>query len=189
MIQLTKAVASALDMNAYVHWDDYDNAVTDAALAAAQREVSLTNQSDVAQPNYVTTSWLNQTMSNHQTRQGTVSAAINQTQNSLAMEAYIRHFDNSSICSVFSPITPYVADWIGSVATFRELVRWSNTDSAESVASKLMALPPGTLGYLYQLPDIDMQSVEVLGTLLDGSNIVLVDHRHLLELALSKLHI
>ena len=80
-----------------------------------------------------------------------------------------------------------MTDWIGNVATFRELVRWSNADSAESVAVNLMALPPGTLGYLYQLPDVDMQSVEVLGDLLKNSNITLVDHRHLRELALSKL--
>ena len=189
MIKYTKAVASALDMNAYVHWDHYNNALVNATAAAAQHEVDSANEVSVAQRESVSKSWLDDVLDTDSIQiPHTGNAPVQENQrNSLAVEAYIKHFDNSSIGSVFSPIMPYVTDWIGNVATFRELVRWSNADSAESVAVNLMALPPGTLGYLYQLPDVDMQSVEVLGDLLKNSNITLVDHRHLRELALSKL--
>lgn len=182
MISCTEAAAIALDMEAYVHWDDYNNALSYATASntvhgpspmhsKVQRGHSMQAQCGKLQ--------------NHSQAQKHSMPMSNE--NSLAMEAYIRHFNNSSIHTVFSPIIPYMPDWIGNVATFRELVRWTSAQSVESIASILQALPSGTLGYVYQLPDVDMQSVETLGGLLANANVTLVDHRHLHILALAKL--
>lgn len=181
-INLTQAAAAALDMNAYVHWDDYNNALL--ASTSNLTEYSVDSGEDYSAVE----------LDGHTTRSLAeiadglgANAVSKEDPNTLAMEAYLRHFDNTDIQTVFSPVMPYVEDWVGNVAVFRELIRWTDPNTEQSVANQLLALPRGTLGYIYQLPEVDMQSVEKLGGLLQGTNVTLVDHRHLRTVALAKI--
>ncbi len=106
--------------------------------------------------------------------------------NEAAMHAYLGRLSNTSIQTVFSPITPYVPAKIGSLETFREVYRWLGPqDPGVSVAQKLGELPRGSLGYLYKLPDISMALVEELARNLP-SHVQLVGYRELAELAKSR---
>ena len=156
MINMTSAAAAQLNMTSYVHWDEYDN--------------SDTHQMTSTQHNADKTLLLN----SDSLKVGTV-----------AMEGYIANFQNTSIQAVFSPITPYVHRWIGRIATFRELIRWTGfaTDSPSAVADMLLQLSRGTMGYVYKLPDITMQDVEALGLALQNTHVKLVGHRELAMLA------
>ena len=190
MINLTLAASKALDIDAYVHWDDYDNASLDPSHKEAQPDVQdgtrLSRVDHVAQ-HVDSPRLLCQDVKTCRSAgsQGMPPRSAG-WQNTLAMEAYIAQFNQTSIHTVFSPIMPYVRDWIGDVATFREVVRWTNA-GPETLADQLFALPPGTLGYVYQLPDVNMQAVEQLGSLVRDSHVVLVDYRHLRMLAMEKL--
>lgn len=101
------------------------------------------------------------------------------------MRRYLDRFSNSSIQAVFSPITPYVPPKIGSLETFRELHRWFGKESGISVAQELSKLPRGSLGYLYKLPDVGLEQVEVLAKALP-EHVHLVGYRELAQLARSK---
>ena len=160
MINMTIAAAAQLNMTSYVHWDEYNNSNTHQMTRTQHRSLHadgslLLNSSDSFNV-------------------GTVD-----------MEGYIANFQNTSIQAVFSPITPYVHRWIGRIATFRELIRWTGfaTDSPSAVADMLLQLSRGTMGYVYKLPDITMQDVEALGLALQGTHVKLVGHRELAMLA------
>lgn len=103
--------------------------------------------------------------------------------NEPAMQAYLNRLSNTSIQSVYSPITPYVPAQIGTLETFRELYRWFGpSDPGAAVAQKLGELPRGSLGYLYKLPDVGLDQVEALAKALP-SHVQLVGYRELAELA------
>lgn len=68
---------------------------------------------------------------------------------------------NGPIQAVFSPITPYVPPKIGSLETFRESYRWFATETVASVAQRLGGFPLGSLGYMYKLPDVTLDQVEI----------------------------
>ncbi|KAL0034064.1 hypothetical protein WJX79_006605 [Trebouxia sp. C0005] len=159
MINMTSAAAAQLDMSSYVHWDEYDNSnthqMTSTQYSGLHADETLLLKSDSL-------------------KVGTA-----------AMEGYIANFQNTSIQAVFSPITPYVHRWIGKVATFRELIRWtgSATHRPSDIADMLLQLSRGTMGYVYKLPDITMQDVEDLGLALQNTHVKLVGHRELTMLA------
>lgn len=200
MINLTAAAAAQLDMTAYVHWDEYDNAdlVKDGKrshpAACADTGVSR-NRSDTNMSVEGDASLLESQCQDAQQRRA--DAGVNTVQDEsllykdradlgrVAMEQYIAEFQDTSIQAVFSPITPYVHRHVGSISTFRELIRWtgSQTESPSTVADMLLHLPKGTLGYVYKLPDITMQEVEALGNNLQHTHVKLVGHRELVLLA------
>ncbi len=159
MINMTSAAAAQLNMISYVHWDEYDNSNT-RQMASSQRRSLHADESLLPESESLNV--------------GTV-----------AMEGYIANFQNTSIQTVFSPITPYVHRWIGNIATFRELIRWTGSaaDSPSAVADMLLQLPRGTMGYVYKLPDITMQDVKALGLALQNTHVKLVGHRELAMLA------
>ncbi len=159
MINMTAAAAAQLNMTSYVHWDEYDN-------ANAHQMTSTQHKNLHADETLL--------LQSEPSNMGTA-----------AMEEYIANFQKTSIQAVFSPITPYVHRWVGRIATFRELIRWtgSATDSPSAVADMLLQLPRGTMGYVYKLPDITMQDVEALGLALQDTHVKLVGHRELAVLA------
>ncbi len=160
MINMTSAAAAQLSMTSYVHWDEYDNSDTHQVTSTQHRSL------------HADESLL---LKSESLNVGTA-----------AMEEYIANFQNTSIQAVFSPITPYVHRWIGRIATFRELIRWTGsgaTDSPSAVADMLLQLSRGTTGYVYKLPDITMQDVEALGLALQNTHVKLMGHRELVMLA------
>lgn len=159
MINMTSAAAAQLNMTSYVHWDEYDNSNTHQMTSTQHRSL---HSDEIL------------LLKSESLNVGTA-----------AMEEYIANFQNTSIQAVFSPITPYVHRWIGRIATFRELIRWTGSaaDSPSAVADMLLQLPRGTMGYMYKLPDITMQDVEALGLALQNTHVKLVGHRELAMLA------
>ena len=159
MVNMTSAAAAQLDMTSYVHWDEYDNSDTHQMTSTQHRSLHADGRL---------------LLNSESLKVGTA-----------AVEGYIANFQNTSIQAVFSPITPYVHRWIGRIATFRELIRWTGfaADSSSAVADMLLQLSRGTLGYVYKLPDITMQDVEALGLALQNTHVKLVGHRELAMLA------
>lgn len=198
MINLTAAAAARLDMTAYVHWDEYDNAdwVKDgnrshpAAYAYTGVPRSDMNMSVEGDASLLESQCQDAQQRSTDARVETVKdeSLVYKDRADLgrvAMEQYIAEFQNTSIQAVFSPITPYVHRHVGSISTFRELIRWtgSQTESPSTIADMLLHLPKGTLGYVYKLPDITMQEVEALGNNLQHTHVKLVGHRELVLLA------
>lgn len=101
--------------------------------------------------------------------------------NELDMERYLRRLAGTNIKSVFSPILPFVPRHIGELATFRELYRWFGTETGASLARRLGKYRRGTIGYVYMIPGVSMDSMEELGMELP-EHVQLVGHRELAEL-------
>ena len=181
-------------MSAYVHWDDYNNAAiaehnslnNGYTVLQNASQVSLHKANNAASVEQITSHQLAQ----HQSAQLQQNAELlqNDTVHELgriAMQRYIARFEGTSIQAVFSPIMPYVSRWIGNIATFHELIRWTSTQTTppDAVAQQLLKLPQGTFGYVYKLPDITMHEVEALARCLAGTHVELVGHRELVKLA------
>lgn len=193
LVNLTAHAASSLDMAAYVHWDEYNNDVSEFE---SQKEDSmrssvpplhglslgkasaLSNGTQDQHPGLSYSGGRNTGMDVEELYSGA-------EQDTLAMEKYIAQFANTSIRAVFSPITPYVHKLVGDVVTFRELIRWTNSAAVAPsvIAQTLTKLPKGSMGYVYKLPDITMHEVEVLGRALQGSHVKLIGHREMINLA------
>jgi hypothetical protein len=58
--------------------------------------------------------------------------------------------------------------------------------SAMAVAKHLKAVPAGSIGLVYKIWSVGWESVELLASELQGSNVQLVDHRALRKLILEK---
>ena len=101
------------------------------------------------------------------------------------MAAYLSRFNNSAIQSVFSPIQPAVPAYIGNLETFTEVHRWFGSETAARVAVDLARLRKGSLAYVYKLPDVGIDQVEVLARALPP-HVQLVGYRELAELARQK---
>ena len=101
--------------------------------------------------------------------------------NELDMERYLRRLAGTNIKSVFSPILPFVPRHVGELATFRELYRWFGTESGASLARRLGKYRRGTIGYVYMIPGVSMDSMEELGRELP-EHVQLVGHRELAEI-------
>ena len=189
MINLTAHAASSLDMQAYVHWDDYNNNAAALASAATQGGTPKLSAAH-AQRLMAAATKVDRSSSESDADGAMIRTEMNSSgdatdYNRLAMESYISQFANTSIQAVFSPIMPYVHKYIDDIVTFREWIRWTDSSVATSsvIAQTLLKFPKGSLGYVYKLPDISMQNVEVLGTALQGTHVKLVGHRELTSLA------
>ena len=199
------------DMTAYVHWDDYDNAAiaevgytvlqnasqallhetNDAAhhnrdaqyqLAQQQESAELLRNDTVHELGRIA---MERQSAHQQDRAELLQNATVHELGRIAMQRYIARFEGTSIQAVFSPIMPYVSRWIGNIATFHELIRWTNSQATppDVVAQQLLKLPQGSFGYVYKLPDITMHEVEALARCLANTHVELVGHRELVKLA------
>ena len=189
LINLTAHAASSLDMQAYVHWDDYNNNAVDLAFSATP---GVGPKVAAAYEQQLTAAAAKVSRSRFEGAAGgaMIGAELSgggdvMDHNRLAMELYISEFANTSIKAVFSPIMPYVHKYIDGIVTFREWVRWTDSSVATPsiVAESLLKIPKGSLGYVYKLPDISMQDVEVLGAALQDKHVKLVGYRELTSLA------
>ena len=102
--------------------------------------------------------------------------------NELNMERYLLRLAGSNIRSVFSPILPFVPRRIGELATFRELYRWFGTETGPSLAHRLGKYRKGTVGYVYMIPGVSMDSMEELGRSLP-EHVQLVGYRELADIS------
>lgn len=121
---------------------------------------------------------------------GTVNVsngAVGSCGNELDMERYLRRLAGTNIKSVFSPILPFVPRRIGELATFRELYRWFGTETGASLARRLGKYRRGTIGYVYMIPGVSMDSMEELGRSLP-EHVRLVGYRELADLSTGLLH-
>ena len=100
----------------------------------------------------------------------------------LDMERYLRRLEGTNIQSVFSPILPFVPRHIGELATFRELYRWFGKESGASLAQRLGRYRRGTIGYVYMIPDVPLDSMEELGRSIP-EHVELVGYRELAEIS------
>ena len=107
---------------------------------------------------------------------------VNGCRNELDMERYLRRLAGTNIKTVFSPILPFVPRHIGELATFRELYRWFGTETGASLAHRLGKYRRGTVGYVYMIPGVSMDSMEELGRSLPD-HVELVGYRELADVS------
>ena len=98
------------------------------------------------------------------------------------MERYLHRFDGTNIAAVFSPIMPFVPRRIGGLATFRELYRWFSKETGASLAHRLGRYRRGTIGYVYMIPGVSMDSMEDLSQNLPD-HVQLTGYRELLDIS------
>ena len=110
------------------------------------------------------------------------STEVASCKNELDMERYLRRLAGTNIKSVFSPILPFVPRHIGELATFRELYRWFGTETGASLARRLGKYRRGSIGYVYMIPGVSMDSMEELGREIP-EHVELVGHRELAEIS------
>lgn len=103
----------------------------------------------------------------------------------LRMEEYLRRLEGSSIKSVFSPVTPFVPRHVGKLAVLQEVYRWFKEESNGSVAERLGHFRKGTIGYVYMIPGVSMDSLEDLGQNVPD-HVQLVGYRELADISMSR---
>ena len=186
MVNLTAQAAASLDMQAFVHWDEYDNNVS---MSVSLAELDVVAEIPASYKQWHMPATTDKSSSYSKSSTGSIGAqqsgSADVQPNKLAMEQYIAQFANSSIQAVFSPIMPYVHKHIDGIVTFREWIRWTDSSVASpaNTAEALLKFPKGLLGYVYKLPDISMHEVELLGKALQETHVKLVGYRELTSLA------
>ena len=206
----TRAAAELLSTSAYVHWDDYDNScVVDGRMNASGGEAPAgcrpstdTGGSEGSGTAGIVAGCGSQgavkSLQDHSMRCMGVDCKhgldLDRSQNrsragsaagckdELDMERYLRRLEGTNIQSVFSPILPFVPRHIGELATFRELYRWFGKESGASLAQRLGKYRRGTVGYVYMIPDVPLDSMEELGRRLP-EHVELVGYRELAEIS------
>ena len=115
------------------------------------------------------------------------SREVGSCSNELDMERYLRRLAGTNIKSVFSPILPFVPRRIGELVIFRELYRWFGTETGACLARRLGKYRRGTVGYVYMIPGVSMDSMEELGSNLP-EHVQLVGYRELADISRGLLH-
>ena len=189
-INRTEAAANLLATSAYVHWDDYDNAclgntVSDqtSASSALQKPWPYNGSRPASGTKALQGCGEYGCLdsSAHSTSSGG-AAGVCRNLNEADMERYLRRFDGTDIAAVFSPIMPFVPQRIGGLATFRELYRWFSKETGASLAKRLGRYRRGTIGYVYMIPDVSMDSMEDLSQNLPD-HVQLVGYRELMDIS------
>lgn len=206
----TRAAAELLSTSAYVHWDDYDNScVTNGHMDTSGGEApagcrpntdtggsqgigkagivaGCGSQGDVKSlQNYSAGCVAVDCKHGHDHIRAQDSGKAGLAagcKNELDMERYLQRLEGTNIQSVFSPILPFVPRHIGRLATFRELYRWFGKESGASLAQRLGKYRRGTIGYVYMIPDVPLDSMEELGRRLP-EHVELVGYRELAEIS------
>ena len=208
----TRAAAELLSTSAYVHWDDYDNSCVadghmdtsgDAAPTGCQpdTDTDLGGSQGSSKAGIVAGCKRQGNVKSFQNRSAGCAAVDCKhgldhdraqdrgkaglpagCKNELDMERYLRRLEGTNIQSVFSPILPFVPRHIGELATFRELYRWFGKESGASLAQRLGKYHRGTIGYVYMIPDVPLDSMEELGRSLP-EHVTLVGYRELAQIS------
>ena len=206
----TRAAAELLATSAYVHWDDYDNScVNDGHIDTSEGEAPAGCQPDtdtggsqgIGKARIVAGCGSEGDEKSYQNRSAGCMAVNCQhgldldgsqnkskarsavgCKNELDMERYLRRLEGTNIQSVFSPILPFVPRHIGKLATFRELYRWFGKESGASLAQRLGRYRRGTIGYVYMIPDVSLDSMEELGRSIP-QHVELVGYRELAQIS------
>ena len=206
----TRAAAELLSTSAYVHWDDYDNScVNDGRIdtsggeapAGCRPDTDIGGSLDSRKAGIVAGCGSVGDVKSVQNRSAGCMAAdckhgfdLDRAQergkaglasgckNELDMERYLRRLEGTNIQSAFSPILPFVPRRIGKLATFRELYRWFGKESGASLAQRLGKYRRGTIGYVYMIPDVPLDSVQELGRSIP-QHVELVGYRELAQIS------
>ena len=206
----TRAAAELLSSSAYVHWDDYDNrCVTDGHMDRSGGEApagcrpdtdtggsqgsgkarimaGCGRQGDVKSLQSYSAGCVAVDCKHgldHIRAQDSGNAGLAAgCKNELDMERYLRRLEGTNIQSVFSPILPFVPRHIGKLSTFRELYRWFGKESGANLAQQLGRYCRGTIGYVYMIPDVPLDSMEELGRRVP-EHVELVGYRELAEIS------
>ena len=206
----TRAAAELLSTSAYVHWDDYDNScVTNGhmgtsggeAPAGCRPDFDIKGAHGSGKAGIMAGCGSKGDLKSSQNHSAGCMAVdcklgpdLDRSQdegraalgtgckNELDMERYLRRLQGTNIQSVFSPILPFVPRHIGELATFRELYRWFGKESGASLAQRLGKYRRGTIGYVYMIPDVALDSVEELGRSIP-EHVELVGYRELAQIS------
>ena len=78
------------------------------------------------------------------------------------------------------------SDYHGLQGTHGNRTKRLGITDPKELAKKLIALPPGSIGYVYKIWSVNFTSVEDLAVELKGTHVQLVDHRALKGLIVQK---